>query len=270
MVLSSSDTLEQFLLPYCFVLARRNSAWISGGTQGQQLAPNLGEFTQSRRLLVELTSSPHTAMPPRRRSRTPSSRPPSKRARHSSSASADPGPCSLLDLPIELLSDIVKRLRRKELRLLSQTCKAFYEAYRHQVVMKYAAEDCLAIRLWCLSDAEEGEFGWSPFVIDLVHQKYEHKASRGAPAELIVATFTPEFERFEEDELTSDYMHVELTNGYVEMEGEYWGTQAYLNDVGGATVRYLDWDRDIRGRLVRATPELLYSRFTCPECEGTK
>lgn len=32
----------------------------------------------------------------------------------------------------------------------------------------------------------------------------------------------------------------------------------------------LDWDEDLAGRLVRATPELLRKRFKCPECRGAK
>lgn len=84
---------------------------------------------------------------------------------------------------MELLSDIVNRLRRRDLKQLSQTCKALYNAYRKHVILKYFAEDeywngrwtgtdhGLQINLWCLSDAEEGEFVRRPFLI--VHVELE-------------------------------------------------------------------------------------------------
>ena len=81
---------------------------------------------------------------------------------------------------------------------------------------------------------------------------------RSQPAAEIFATaVVPEVERYEQEELASSYLFVTHTNGY-----------EFLDDMREGRSEWIDWDGDVRGRLVKATPENLRKRFTCPECKG--
>lgn len=80
---------------------------------------------------------------------------------------------------------------------------------------------------------------------------------------------TPEFERYEKDEPTSDYLYVQQTLCETWMRDEYLEDGEFEVDAENRS-DWVDWDDDLRGRLVRATPELLKERFTCPECDGTE
>ncbi|KAL8291750.1 hypothetical protein RQP46_002008 [Phenoliferia psychrophenolica] len=117
--------------------------------------------------------------------------------------------------------------------------------------------------LFCLSDADLGEFGWTPFC--MVDSVLSGTSEQILTAEVI----SPEFERFDPAEPTETYLFIQHTVSLVSIRESYWDDQQFGKDTCHSR-RHLTWDNELAGRLVRATPKLLERRFTCPECDGSR
>ncbi|KAL8281334.1 hypothetical protein RQP46_006368 [Phenoliferia psychrophenolica] len=174
------------------------------------------------------------------------------------------------------MENIVSHLSYDDLYSLASTSKLFRETYRLRAVLmkleRYAmcavddnAEEEWDDELFCLSDAQPGEFGWTPFFMFITKDSLH--ADDGEQV-LDVMGIPPAFERFDRDGPTDAYLFIEQTKSKVGLKSSYFKDRDRCRtDLENG--EYLDWDSDLAGRLVRATPKLLKSRFECPECHGT-
>ncbi|ORY50200.1 hypothetical protein BCR35DRAFT_356122 [Leucosporidium creatinivorum] len=169
--------------------------------------------------------------------------------------------CPFLSLPPELIEAIVKDL--PDLRSLSLTCRAFYHLYRLRLVVDRFEEGTSLDKVYCLEGAEEGEFGWKPFTI--FHAIFgDRDYMEEEEADYVFLTcIEHDVAEYREDEPTRDYLTLEMSEFEIFLDFDH--DQWFID----APEDYHDWDTVIRGRLQRATPELLKKRFgPCPECKG--
>ena len=178
--------------------------------------------------------------------------------------------CPVVDLPLELLERITAHLDYDDLYSLASTSKLFRKTYRLRAVLakleRYAL--CFDNTLWqgelfCLSDAAPGHFGWSPFLLILNDDPLQIDGHEQA---LDVSAVAPSFERFRRTSPTENYLYIQQTRYEVWIRDEYFEDGQFGDDLDRE--KYLEWDEDLAGRLVRATPKLLETRFKCPECKG--
>ncbi|KAL8283537.1 hypothetical protein RQP46_005640 [Phenoliferia psychrophenolica] len=163
--------------------------------------------------------------------------------------------CPIVDLPLELMEDIISRLSYKDLYALASTSKLFRKTYRLRAVLmkleRYSLCDNSSWNgeLFCLSDAEPGEFGWSPFFLDLSAEPLEIE---GNNQYLNVEAVSPEFERFDDAAPTSAYLFIQQTKWEVWLNEKDYLDGQYEKDI--ANTEYLDWASDLAGCLILATP----------------
>ncbi|KAL8277658.1 hypothetical protein RQP46_009931 [Phenoliferia psychrophenolica] len=190
----------------------------------------------------------------------------------------EPGPapaCPIVHLALELLEIIVAHLASDDLYALASTAKAFWKTY-HLRAVRIKLERCALYdyatqwdgeswnpTLFCLSNAKAGQVGWSPFLLVIV--------KRGDDEILLLEAVSPTFMRFAPDEPTEGYLCIQHTEEYVEIKEDYFSAKKSVGWEADCGSRFSgDWDAHFAGRLVRATPALLESRFTCPECRGAR
>ncbi|KAL8283536.1 hypothetical protein RQP46_005639 [Phenoliferia psychrophenolica] len=176
--------------------------------------------------------------------------------------------CPIVDLPLELMEAIISNLDCDDLYSLASTSKLFHTTYHLRAVLMKLEQYSLSDGAWdgelfCLSDAKSGEFGWSLFLMMLSDEPLEVD---DAVQYLTVEAVSPTFERFRRSKPTSAYLFIQQTDSEVRLRAKYFDVH-FSKDL--IDTKYLDWDADLAGRLVRATPGLLEERFECPECEGT-
>ncbi|KAL8283532.1 hypothetical protein RQP46_005635 [Phenoliferia psychrophenolica] len=165
---------------------------------------------------------------------------------------------------------IISHLKYDDLYSLASTSKLFRKTYRLRAILMHLEDFAICDadnwngELFCLSDAEPGSFGWSPFLLMLSGETLEVD---DAGQYLHVQVMSPAFERFDEDEPTDAYLFIQQTDAEVWFKEGYFDGQ-FEKDLSDS--EWLDWDSDLAGRLIRATPKLLQSRFKCPECKGSR
>ncbi|KAL8281286.1 hypothetical protein RQP46_006320 [Phenoliferia psychrophenolica] len=174
------------------------------------------------------------------------------------------------------MENIVSHLSYEDLYSLASTAKLFQTTYRLRAVFmkleRYAMffGDCEPEEQWddelfCLSDAQPGEFGWAPFFMIIVEESLHAKDGKQV---LDIVGVSPAFDRFDRDGPTDAYLFIEQTKSSVGLKTPYFDDHdRFLTELDKS--ENLDWDSDLAGRLVRATPKLLKSRFECPECQGS-
>ncbi|KAL8291811.1 hypothetical protein RQP46_002069 [Phenoliferia psychrophenolica] len=181
--------------------------------------------------------------------------------------------CPLAELSIEILDEITLHLPRDALSALALTSKRFYQHFHLRAVAGQLETCALSDRggfggqLWLFSDAtESSEFGWTPFVLSI--EKDCISIGPDGKQKLALQLIGPEFTRFDKAAPTDSYLFVCQTSRSVHVSDAYFETDQIGADVEAGMAVTKDWDEDVAGHLIRATPRLLQQRFKCPECNG--
>ncbi|KAL8281270.1 hypothetical protein RQP46_006304 [Phenoliferia psychrophenolica] len=202
---------------------------------------------------------------------------PVKRLRRSARLAGPSTACPIVDLPLELMEKVVSHLSYEELYTLASTSKPFQNTYRLRAVLmkleRYAMCDYVndstdggwERELFCLSDAQPGEFGWEPFFMMISEDSLHIEDGKQV---LDVTGISPAFERFDLEGPTNSYLFIKQIKSRVWLKSQYF-EKAHHFQTDLDESESIDWDSELAGRLVRATPKLLKSRFKCPECHGT-
>ncbi|KAL8291759.1 hypothetical protein RQP46_002017 [Phenoliferia psychrophenolica] len=197
---------------------------------------------------------------------------------HSPSTELELPACPIVDLPLELLEPIVSHLDFQDLYSLASTSKLFQSIYRLRAILmklrRYSSCDSRVTgtdsqwegELFCLSSAEPGQVGWTPFfMMDPMPSGFD---GVGIKQSITVEVVSPEFERFDPEDPTESYLFVQHTESLVWIREEYWNNGELDKDASRR--QDLNWDNDLAGRLVYASSKMLDKRFKCPECKGSR
>lgn len=124
--------------------------------------------------------------------------------------------------------------------------------------------------LWFLEGAKKGEAGWKPFTImhvgvetvdgeeDMLFSVLEHDPAAN------------------ERRPTHDYFYIlahlsmdEPATMHHKFEERCKEDEVFADEVKKGE-RTLSWDKEVKGRLIRAFPKVLWKRFRCPDCVGRR